>query len=247
MKRLAIIQARTGSTRLPGKVLMPLGGSTVLGCVVDRLLPARFVDEIVIATSTEKADDALERHAQELGVRVFRGSAQDVLARFYGAASAFRGETVIRITADCPLIDGTLIDAMLEAFAKTPGRDYLSNTLERTYPRGLDAEIFTIQGLEWVHREARAPYEREHVTPYFYQHPEIFTLHSYTNPDGMDYSQHRWTLDTPEDYAFLQALYDRCPHSAPRDVKTTQVIALLEREPDIMQLNARVPQKVLGE
>lgn len=247
MKRVAIIQARTGSTRLPGKVLMPLGGATVLGCVVDRLSPARLIDEVVVATSTEKPDDAVERHAQELGVRTFRGSAQDVLGRFYGAASAFHGEIVVRITADCPLIDAALIDAMLEVFAKTPGCDYLSNTLERTYPRGLDAEIFTMHGLERVNREAHASYEREHVTPYFYQHPEIFALHSYTNPDGTDHSQLRWTLDTPEDYAFLQAVYQRCAHTAPREVTAAEVIALLEREPDVAQLNARVPQKVLGE
>jgi len=247
MKRLAIIQARTGSTRLPGKVLMPLGGSTVLGCVVDRLSAAHHIDEIVVATSTEKADDAVERHTQALGVRIFRGSALDVLARFYGAATAFHGEVVVRITADCPLIDGALIDAMLEAYAQTPDCDYLSNTLERTYPRGLDAEIFTMDGLERAYRDARAPYEREHVTPYFYQHPEIFGLHSYTNPNGADHSHFRWTLDTPEDYAFLQAIYQRCAPSAPREVKTAAVIALLEREPDLAQLNAAVPQKVLGE
>lgn len=247
MKRLAIIQARAGSTRLPGKVLMPLGGSTVLGCVIDRLSVANRIDEMVVATTTESADDAVERHARELGAGTFRGSSEDVLGRFYGAASALLADVIVRITADCPLIDGALVDTMLQAHAERPGCDYLSNSIVRTYPRGLDVEIFTMQVLERAYREANLPYQREHVTPYFYQHPELFMLYSYTDPSGADHSQMRWTLDTPEDYAFLQAVYDRAGHGAPRDVRTAEVIAMLEREPAIAQLNAGVRQKTLGE
>ncbi len=247
MKRLAIIQARTGSTRLPGKVLMPLGGSTVLGCVVDRLCAARRIDEVVVATSIRSDDDAVEQHARELGVGIFRGSAQDVLARFFGAASFSRADIIVRITADCPLIDGALVDTMLEAYAGKPGCDYMSNTLVRTYPRGLDTEIFTMDALTRAHREAGVPYQREHVTPYFYQNPQLFMMYSYTDPSSADYSHMRWTLDTAEDYAFLQAVYERLAHRAPRDIQTAGVIALLEREPAISQLNAGVRQKTLSE
>jgi len=247
MKKVAIIQARMGSTRLPGKVLLPLGGTTVLGCVVERLELCEALDEIVVATSSLESDDAVVRECDRLGIRALRGPAEDVLARFAGAASETGAGIIVRITADCPLIDGRLVNAMLEAFEG--GRracDYLSNTLIRTYPRGLDAEIFTNAGLQRCDAEARQEYEREHVTPYFYTHSKRFVLRAYVDPSGADRSDMRWTLDTPEDLAFFQAVYAEFYGRSPREITTSAIIEVLERDPALRSINAGVRQKHLG-
>lgn len=241
MRRAAIIQARMGSTRLPGKVLMPLGGTTVLGCVIERVRSAAL-DDVVVATSRLPDDDRVADFAAASGARVWRGDERDVLGRFQGAAADVDAEIVVRVTADCPLIDGALIAQMLGDFDHGDPADYLSNTLTRTYPRGLDAEIFTRAALDRAAAEARLPYEREHVTPYLYRHPEIFRLVAYTDPSGADRSSMRWTLDTPEDYAFLRAVFDRLAVQAAA-VSTGAVLEILEREPALTSINAAVRQK----
>ncbi|MFN2448651.1 MAG: cytidylyltransferase domain-containing protein [Candidatus Baltobacteraceae bacterium] len=246
MKAVAIIQARMGSTRLPGKVLKPLAKTTVLGCVVDRLKASRKLHAVVVATSSDREDDAVVHACKALGVAAVRGSAQDVLARLTHAARSSAADTVVRITADCPLIDGTLVDDMLAEFS-IRSCDYLSNTLVRTYPRGLDAEIFTFEALARADREASRPYEREHVTPYLYQHPRLFRLHPYVDSSGADRSNMRWTLDTAQDYTFVQAVFAAIPFRSPRDVTTRGVLALLRAHPSIAQINAGVRQKHLGE
>lgn len=248
MKRVAIIQARTGSTRLPGKVLLPLGGTTVLGCVVDRLQACTQIAEIVVATTTLAGDDAVESEAARLKVGAFRGASDDVLERFCAAAQACGADIVVRITADCPLIDGALVDCMMMTFdERQPECDYLSNTIARTFPRGLDAEIFTYAALKKAAEEADEPYQREHVTPYLYQHPELFAISQYTDPAGEDHSSMRWTLDTPEDFTFLQAVYAACPHGSPRDITTAEVLNALARDPTLLNINRHVRQKTLGE
>jgi spore coat polysaccharide biosynthesis protein SpsF len=246
MKNVGIIQARMGSTRLPGKVLMPLGGTSVLGCVVDRLRACAALDEIVVATSMLSGDDAVVAEAERLGVAAVRGSADDVLARFADAAHRSDADVVVRITSDCPLIDGELVDAMLHAYAAEPC-DYLSNTIVRTYPRGLDAEIFPYAALERAHLEARAAYEREHVTPYFYGHPELFALQNYADPAGTDRSHLRWTLDTAEDYEFLRRVYEMCEYTRPRDVTMASVLRVLDEDVSLLAINAGVRQKNLVE
>lgn len=246
MKRVAIIQARMGSTRLPGKVLMPLGGLTVLGCVVDRLSRCRRLDAIVVATSVLAADDAVAQEATRLGAQVTRGSADDVLARFAAAAQEASAQVIVRITSDCPLIDPDLVDAMLGAF-ENQVCDYLSNTVKRTFPRGLDTEIFTDAALNRALRDAHEPYQREHVTPYFYQHPELFAIRQYTDVSGADRAQMRWTLDTPEDYAFLSAVYAACAHTRPSDVRTADVLRALECNSGLADVNRHVRQKGLGQ
>ena len=246
MKRVAIIQARIGSTRLPGKVLLPLAGTTVLDCVVQRVRRCRKLDEIVVATSTLAEDDAVAAHASSLGATVSRGSADDVLARFADAAVSVSADAVVRITSDCPLIDPQLIDCMLAQF-ESQACDYLSNTVTRTFPRGLDTEIFTRSVLMQARAAALEPYQREHVTPYLYQHPELFDIRQYVDPSGADHSRMRWTLDTPEDYEFLKKVYAACVHSAPGDVTTADVLRALETHPHLLELNRGVRQKVLGE
>jgi len=236
----AIVQARMGSTRLPGKVLMDLGGKTVLARVVQRLRRARLLHEIVVATTVSPADAAIAEECDRLGVRVFRGSEDDVLERYYRAAAECGSEAILRITADCPVIDGELVDAVIQLWADEKV-DYASNGLRLTFPRGLDAEVFRRDALERAWREARLPHQREHVTPYFYEHPELFSLASLVN--GTDYSHDRWTLDTDADLELLRAIYQSFGN---RDqFRWKEIIQLMEREPQLCALNAHVVQKAV--
>jgi spore coat polysaccharide biosynthesis protein SpsF len=237
----AIIQARVGSTRLPGKVLKNLCGKTVLAQVVARAGLAERLDNIVVATTTEGRDDAVAAEASRLGVDCFRGSETDVLDRYYKAAMLSGADIVVRITSDCPLYDGHLLDEMLDAYDPA-ACDYLSNSIERTYPRGLDTEVFSFAALAKAHAEATEDYEHEHVTPYFYRHPDRFRLKNHAQPK--DFSHLRWTLDTPEDWAFIAAVYDRL-YSGNPDFATADILRLLEREPDLVAINAHVRQKAL--
>lgn len=242
MNVVAIIQARMGSTRLPGKVLVDLGGDTVLARVVSRVRRCRLVGEVVVATSVDRADDVILRESQRLGVRAFRGSEQDVLDRYYHAARDAQAEVVVRITSDCPLIDPDVSDKTIQAFLDA-SPDYASNILERTYPRGLDTEVVTFAALEGAWQDARETYQREHVMPFLYQHPDRFRLLSVKGDH--DYSRYRWTLDTPEDLEFLRAVYARSIDG--RDLTWQDVLSLLEQEPELAEINRHVVQKALHE
>jgi spore coat polysaccharide biosynthesis protein SpsF len=242
MKITAIIQARMGSTRLPGKVLMDLGGETVLARVVRRLRRAALIEDVVVATTHSVADHAIVRECQKLSVRVFRGSENDVLDRYYRAALWTGAEGVVRITSDCPLIDAEITENTIRAFLEHQP-DYASNTLQRTYPRGLDTEVMSWQALAQAWREAQLPYQKTHVTPYIYENRDRFDLFSVKGKT--DYSHHRWTLDTAEDLAFIRAIYDRFDHDD--SFSWHDVLALLEREPELVELNRDVMQKALQE
>jgi spore coat polysaccharide biosynthesis protein SpsF len=242
MNTIAIIQARLGSSRLPGKVLEDLCGQSVLAWVVSRVRRAKGLDSVVVATTNEALDDAIVRECAKLDVDVFRGDEQDVLDRFYRAAQWKRASTVVRITADCPLIDPAITDTTISTFlAEQP--DYASNTLERTYPRGLDTEVISLGALERAWKEAREPHQRAHVTPYLYQNPQLFRLVSVKG--DVDYSADRWTLDTAEDLKFLRAVCDR--FSGQVEMTWVDVLALLEREPSLRHINNKVSQKTLHE
>jgi spore coat polysaccharide biosynthesis protein SpsF len=240
MKIVAIIQARMGSTRLPGKVLMDLGGETVLARVLGRLQRAIMIEEIVVATTDSAADDAIIRECERLEVSCFRGSEHDVLDRYYQAARMFAAEVVVRITSDCPVIDPDLVDETIRAFQLQRG-DYCSNSFRRTYPRGLDTEVFTMNALEQAWHHAYKPYEREHVTPYLYEHPELFRLVSHQGQ--VDHSQYRWTLDTEEDLELLRAIYARFGNKD--DFRWGEIVRRMEREPELAELNSHVIQKTL--
>lgn len=242
MKTVAIIQARYGATRLPGKVLRRLGGRTVLAQVIARVRTCRQLDGVVVATTEQGADGAVAAEAERCGAGVFRGSEEDVLGRYYFAARESQADVIVRITADCPLYDGALLDRMLTDFRRAPV-DYLSNVIHRTFPRGLDTEIFTFAALERAQGEARRPHEREHVTPYFYQHPERFQLRSYE--EQPDLSGLRWTLDTPEDWELVEAVYAAL-QPAGRMFGTADILNLLNAHPELSKLNAHVEQKELG-
>jgi spore coat polysaccharide biosynthesis protein SpsF len=229
-----------GSTRLPGKVLMDLGGETVLARVVCRLRRASLVDSIVVATSTSEKDDAVVAECERLQALFFRGSEHDVLDRYYRCAETYAAAVVVRITADCPLIDPELVDLAIRAFFSNTC-DYASNGLVPTYPRGLDVEVLTSAALGRAWREARNSYEREHVTSYLYEHPELFRLVS-VKADA-DYSQYRWTLDTLEDLKLLRTIYASFGNR--NDFGWYEVLQLMQVEPALSCLNAHVIQKAV--
>ncbi len=248
MNTVAIVQARMSSTRLPGKVLLPLGGDTVLGCVVGRLRRARRLDSLAIGTSTDAADDAIVAAAHALGVVCHRGPLDDVLERFAMVARQCAADTVVRITADCPLIDPQVVDAMVERFdaAAAAGApcDYVTNALQRTFPRGLDAEVLSRAALLRAAAEATQPLEREHVTPYLYRDGGGFRLCQHWA--ARDLSQHRWTLDTADDYRFLQRVFELLGDRW-REAGYEEIAALLDRHPEVVGINRDVRQKQLGE
>jgi spore coat polysaccharide biosynthesis protein SpsF len=240
-KIVGIIQARMGSSRLPGKVLADISGHPMLWHVVGRTRSAQTLDQVVVATTTEPADDVIAAFCRECGVDCFRGGEEDVLDRYYRAARTHAAEAVVRITSDCPLIDPEIVDKTVRAFlAEQP--DYASNGVVRTYPRGLDTEVMTVSALEAAWREARQPYQRTHVTPYIYENPDRFRILSVTG--DQDYSAYRWTVDTPEDLELVRAVYAEFEGDS---FLLNDVVMLMEREPDLTQINRSVVQKALHE
>ncbi|MDO8881030.1 MAG: glycosyltransferase family protein [Coriobacteriia bacterium] len=240
MPRTVIIaQARMSSTRLPGKTLMDLGGAPVLDRVVARARRARLADDVWLAITTDPSDDVLEEHARSLGVPYVRGSLEDVLARYAQAAEASAADVVVRITCDCPLIDPEVIDTVIREFDDTPGIDYCSNTLVRTYPIGMDTEVFSRAVLEKSHGRATQPHEREHVTPYLYQHPERFRLENVTAPEWARWPELRLTLDEAADLELLQAVVGRVGP----DAGLRQVLDALRADPALAQVNAEVEHR----
>jgi spore coat polysaccharide biosynthesis protein SpsF len=240
LKVVAIVQARMESTRLPGKVLQDLEGATVLARVVNRVRRAGLINEVLVATTDGAADDAIVKECRSLSVSVSRGDRDDVLDRYFRAAQLSKSEVVVRITADCPLIDPEVVDKTVGAFLEARP-DYASNVLVRTYPRGLDTEVMSFAALGRAWQGARRPYEREHVTPYIYEHPAEFKLLSVTS-EG-DYSGHRWTVDTPEDLELVRAIYARVTDKT--TFRSPEVFELLDREPELMDLNRSIAQKAL--
>lgn len=242
MRSVAIIQARMGSTRLPGKVLKDLGGETVLARVVRRTRRAILLDDVVVATSNLPEDNVIAEDCVRLGVHCFRGNHADVLDRYYEAAQFSRAEAVVRITADCPLVDPELADDTIHEFIKDQP-DYASNSLVPGYPCGLSVEVFTLVALRHAWREAKQSYQRAHVTPYLYENPRLFRILSLTAE--ANYSRYRWTLDTDEDLATIRAVYQ---HFANRDTFSwREVLALMERAPEVPAMNSHVQQKALHE
>jgi spore coat polysaccharide biosynthesis protein SpsF (cytidylyltransferase family) len=204
MKIWAIIQARLGATRLPGKVLLKLNGRTVLEHVIARVLKAKTINGVVVATTVNKEDLSIVHLVSGKGISVYCGSSEDVLDRYYQAARLFNIEHVIRITADCPVIDPKIIDRVVSDYFKKQA-DYCSNTLRETFPDGQDVEVFSFKALTIAWRNAKLSSEREHVTPYIRKRAKLFKLVSYENK--IDLSKKRWTLDRIEDYRLLKILF----------------------------------------
>jgi len=211
---VAIVQARMSSTRLPGKVMRNISGKPMLWHVINRLRAARSLDNIVVATSTDPSDDIIARWCEGEGVLTYRGSLGDVLTRYYGAARAYKARTVVRITADCPMIDPLLVDRAVETFLaplglEEPPFDYLG--LDRTFPDGLDTEVFSFEALERAFIEAALPSEREHVTPYIWKNKETFRVRSLKH--YKDLSSMRWSVDNEADLTLVKKIHSAfaCP------------------------------------
>lgn len=243
MKILAIVQARMGSTRLPGKVMMHICGKTVLELVVNRLKKVPSLNDIVIATTLKQDDDILVNEAVRLGVPYFRGDEEHVLSRYYNAASQNKADTVVRITSDCPLIDPEVSQSVIRHYLEND-YDYVSNTIKRSFPRGLDTEVFSMEALEAAYENAYTLDHKEHVTPYIYQHLNQFLIGQYIG--DVDYSTYRWTLDTPEDYKLIVEIY-RFLNVSGQDFSWKNVIRLMKDRPYLSQINAHIKQKTLAE
>jgi spore coat polysaccharide biosynthesis protein SpsF len=230
----AIIQARMGSTRLPEKTLADLHGKSLLERVIDRARAIPGVERVIVATTTLEEDDPIAGCAARRGVAVYRGAIDDVLARFAGAARRVGAPVIVRITADDPFKDPQVCGVVLAEFLRrAPNIDYVSNTVEPTWPEGLDVEVFSREALERADREATLRSEREHVTPYIYNHPEFFR--NLQVKHTRDLSTLRWTLDYAEDLAFARAVYERLDQGAIFGM--AEILALLEAEPALRELN----------
>lgn len=236
---VAIVQARMTSTRLPGKVLMPMAGRPMLSWQLERMRQARRLDRVVVATTTNATDDPIVAWCGQEACDVMRGPEADVLARYAAAAIAFGAATVVRLTSDCPLTDPALIDDAVERFASS-GCDYLSNMLEPSYPHGLAVEVFRASVLVDAQAEAADPQEREHVTPFIYWRPQRYRLESMKT--APDLSAHRWTVDTPEDFELVSRILQALP---PNRFGWRDALALLEENPEWMRINAHIKQKAV--
>lgn len=236
MSIMAFVQGRMGSTRLPGKVLFDLRGKSVIERVIERAAQARRVDEVVFLTTIAPADLALVALCASKKIRVFCGSEDDVLDRFYQAARLLKPSHIVRITADCPVIDPGIIDHVIERHIASQA-DYTSNTLVETYPDGEDVEVVAYEALKTAWEKASLSSEREHVTLYFRNHPEMFDLFSVQSDN--DNSALRWTLDTPQDYVFLSKVYDEL--GAKSDLfGMREILDLLNEKPELNAVNAGI-------
>jgi len=234
---IAILQARVGSTRLPGKVLKIIQNKTILELIIERVQQSTLVDKIVVATTDNKKDDEILEICEKLGIESFRGSEEDVLDRFYQCSVLHKPDLIIRLTSDCPLIDPYHIDRLIQYSLDHKNEfDYFSNCREPTLPDGLDVEVIPFETLERAWNEAKKPYEREHVSPYIYLNPNLFKIASYKNPD--DYSHHRWTLDTSEDFEFIKSIYSHFVGKKQQFFYLDDIIEYLKQNPDIYSINA---------
>jgi len=240
-KTACIVQARYGSTRLPGKVLLEVAGKPLLEHLVERLRRAKAIDEVVIATTVNSDCSPIVNLADKCGVTWFAGSEEDVLERYLGASRQVNADNIIRVTSDCPLIDPVTIDRVVESYL-SGNADYVSNTIERTYPRGLDTEVFSRDALERADRLASEKSYREHVTLYMYRHPEDFTLINVSAEPPLDRPDLRLTVDTPEDFMLIKEIYEALYR--PGDIiEMVDVIRLFTERPGLAGINAHIEQK----
>lgn len=243
MRIVGIVQARMGSTRLPGKVLKEVNGKSLLAYQIERMRKSSLIDDLVIATTPQGNEEIIDL-CNKLGVAYFIGSELDVLARYYEAAVKFNTDIVVRMTSDCPLIDSAIIDNVIRMYLNGE-YDYVSNTQVRTFPRGMDTEVFSIEALKEAFINAKIDYEREHVTPYIYLNPNRFNIGQYvSNKDN--YSNLRLTVDTKEDFELISILINDLYSINPNfDINT--ILGKIKKEPELLKINAHIEQKKLGD
>ena len=228
-----IIQARMGSTRLPGKVLMNIDEKNpILYHVITQLQNCKFLDKIIVATTELKEDDEIEKFVTSMNIDCFRGSSNDVLDRYYKCAQKFSLSVIVRITADNPLIDPTLVDDVIDTF-NFNSFDYVSNAHVRSFPHGTETEVFSFNALEKSWNNAKTDYEKEHVTPYFYNNPDKFNIFDVISKENM--SHLRWTVDKPDDLKLVQTILSKIKK---RPILMHDIIELFSKEPDLIKINA---------
>ena len=245
LKIAAILQTRVGSTRLPEKVLMDIAGKPMVWHVIHRLKFSNNLNDIILAIPDTKENDVLKKFAKDHKIKYFRGAEEDVLSRYYETAKKFNCNIIVRITSDCPLIDPKIVDLIIEKHLNSDA-DYTSNTLKRTFPRGLDVEVFNFRVLEKTHKEAKEDYQREHVTPYIFNHPEIFKLQNITAEGKLKRQEIRLTVDTKEDLKLIREIYKHF-YKIKKIFYTEEIIDLFDRYPQLIEINAKIQQKSLKE
>jgi spore coat polysaccharide biosynthesis protein SpsF len=233
---LAILQARVSSTRLPGKVLKPILGKPMLSLQIERIRRCRRIEQLLVATSRDPSDNAIESLCKDIQIPCFRGSLDNVLDRFYQASLLYKPEHIVRLTGDCPLIDPQVIDDVV-GFYITGNYDYASNTIEPTFPDGLDVEVFKFLALETAWKEAFLPSHREHVTPFIHQNFKRFKIGHYKSK--MNLSHLRWTVDEPEDFELVRQIYEAIyPHNPP--FTTRDILDLLRKNTSLIPINNHI-------
>jgi len=240
MKIVTIVQARTGSTRLPNKVLLPLAGKPLISRMLERVNRSKVTGNIVVAVTQEKSDDELAEICTSEGYTIYRGSTTDLLDRHYKAALIYEGEAVVKIPSDCPLIDPRVIAKVINTYVSHKNEfDFVSNLHPATYPDGNDVEIMSMQSLEKAWKEAKKNFEREHTTPYIWENPQLFRIGNVEWEKGLNYSMtHRWTIDYMEDYLFIKKIYDVLYNKNP-DFGLNDILNLLKIHPEFKEINKK--------
>lgn len=243
MRVICIIQARMGSTRLPGKVMADLVGETVLARCVNRSRRARLLDQVVVATTVETADDEIVAYCKQQDIQYTRGSEADVLDRYFNASKQYNADVIVRITSDCPIIDPWMLDSVVAGLLnRISDLSYCSNTIPvRTFPRGLDVECFTFQALKVAWNEATSESDREHVTPFIWKDPVRFPQRCMRN--DTDYSSLRWTVDTPEDLELIRLIYRK--FNGDDEFSWHEALELMNLHPEWCAVNSHIEQKNL--
>lgn len=241
MNIVTIVQMRMGSTRLPGKSMQDVLGKPLIGYILERLQRVKHSQTLVLATTTHPRDDVLEKYCHDYSFACFRGSEDDVLDRYYQCALKYKADAIVRICGDCPLIDPQVVDQVIQNYLDLlPAIDYVSNTMERTYPRGMDTEIFSTKSFEKVVKEANTLSQREHVTSYYYLHPESFKLKNVSAANNC--SEYRLTVDVDADFQLIRRIIEELYPKNP-NFDLNDVIEVLHHHPEWKQINAHVQQK----
>ena len=241
MRVCCVVQARCNSERLPGKVLLPLGGQPVVERVLRAVLSARLISDVILATTTNESDGPLARVTERCGVRLFRGSEQDVLGRFVAALAGNDAEAVVRVTADDPLLDPQVIDKVIQRYLESPV-DYASNILERSWPRGVDTEVISREALERSNREATLEEHREHVTIFARTRGDLFRLLNVTAPKEETWPELRLCIDTAEDYEMIRQIFLALSFDPTRP-GIGEIVRWLRAHPEVASVNAGIVQK----
>ena len=244
LKIVTVVQARTGSSRLPNKVMMPILGEPLLLKMLERVMAAETIGLLVVATSTNKEDDTIEELCKVNGINCFRGHPTDLLDRHYQVSKKYNADAVVKIPSDCPLIDPSIIDKVITFYLdNVESFDYVSNLHPASYPDGNDVEIMKFSALEIAWQNCKKNFEREHTTPFIWENPDKFRIGNVNWNEGIDYSTtHRWTIDYEEDYLFIKKIYEEL-YNKNRLFTLNDILDLLNEKTDIYHINSKYAGK----